>query len=308
MKKQKISILTPVFNEQDNIKYFYSRTLKTLKVLKNKYDYEIIFTDNFSTDKTCEEISKIIKEDKKVKLITLSRNFGRNNSQLAGLESSTGDIIFMIDVDCEDPPEMLIKFLEIYEQGYKHVYGIRNRIKESLFLYLGAKVFYRITKLLADEELVLDMAEFSLFSSDVKDEILKTNSSYPFIRAELSAVGFKKYGISYKRTKRKNGESKYNLIRLAKFAVAGFLTSSSFILRANAFLGFLMLIINSFFLVNYLLHKNPNLNILILINLIIFMFSISSISLYVGRIHTNSLSRPKYIIDFSRSINFKKIK
>lgn len=308
MKKQKISILTPVFNEQDNIKYFYSRTLKTLKVLKNKYEYEIIFTDNFSTDKTCEEISKIIKEDKNVKLITLSRNFGRNNSQLAGLENSTGDIIFMIDVDCEDPPEMLIEFLEIYEQGYQHVYGIRNRIKESLFLYLGAKVFYRVTKLLADEELVLDMAEFSLFSSDVKDEILKTNSSYPFIRAELSAVGFKKHGISYKRTKRKNGESKYNLVRLAKFAVAGFLTSSSFILRANAFLGFLMLTINSFFLVKYLLHKNLNLDILILINLIIFMFSISSISLYVGRIHTNSLSRPKYIIDFSRSINFKKTK
>ncbi len=308
MKKKKISILTPVFNEEDNIEYFYSRISQTLKLIKSKYDYEIIFTDNFSSDQTCHEISKVIKKDKNVRLITLSKNFGRNNSQLAGLENSSGDIIFMIDVDCEDPPEMLIDFLNIYENGYQHVYGKRNRIKESFFLYLGAKFFYRVTKLLADQELVLDMAEFSIFSSEIKNEILKTNSSYPFIRAELSAVGFKKKGISYKRTKRQKGKSKYNLTRLIKFAVAGFLTSSSFVLRANAFLGFTMLFINSLFLINYLINKSTNFNALILINLIIFMFSISSISLYVGRIHTNSLSRPKYIIDFSRTINFKKIR
>ena len=305
MKKKKISVLTPVFNEEDNINLFYTKLTKVLISLNKNYDYELIFTDNFSYDRTCDEITKIIKKDKKVRLITLSKNFGRNNSQLAGLENCCGDMIFMIDVDCEDPPEMLIDFVKFYEKGYKLVYGIRNRIKESLFLYIGAKLFYRITKLLADEELILDMAEFSLFSSDIKNEILKTKNSFPFIRAELSAVGFKKIGIKYMRNIRTHGKSKYNFYKLLKFAAAGFLTSSSFILRANSILGLLMLVVNSIFLISYL-NESFDLNFIILINFMIILLSVSSISLYVGRIYTNILSRSKYIIDYSRCKNFKR--
>lgn len=305
LRKKIISVLVPVYNEELNIKTFYNRLSKVLAKVRKKYDYEIIFTNNCSEDNTVFEISKIIKNDKNVKVISLSKNFGRNNSQLAGLENSIGDILFMIDVDCEDPPEMLLKFLDYYEKGFDLVYGIRSRIKESLFLYLSAKIFYRVTRLFADQELILDMAEFSIFSAQIKKEILKTKTSFPFFRAELSSVGFEKKGISYVRKKRLAGKSNYSFLKLLEFAAAGFFTSSSFFLRGNALIGFFTVFINFLFLILYSFGLVINIELVILLNSIIILFSISFISLYVGRIHTNNLNRPKYIIDYNKSLNFK---
>ena len=139
MSKKKVSILIPVFNESKNVHIIYSRISKIIKNEK-KYDFEILFTNNCSTDDTLKKIKKLIVKDKKIRVITLSKNFGRNISLFAGLKNITGDLVFLIDADCEDPPEMLSTFIRKYEQGYDLVYGIRNRIRESFFLYIGAKI------------------------------------------------------------------------------------------------------------------------------------------------------------------------
>ena len=305
MNKKIISILIPVFNESKNINIIYSRISKIIKK-ENKYDFEILFTNNCSTDDTQKKIKKLISKDKKVRIITLSKNFGRNISLFAGLKNVRGDIIFLIDADGEDPPEMLSSFLRKYEQGYELVYGIRNRIKESFFLYLGAKIFYRFTNLFADNEIILDMGEFVLFTKEINQEIIKIKTDKPFIRSELSAVGFKKFGIKYLRSKRKYGKTKFGIFNLLAYAMTGFLSASTFFLRFNAASGTFLLIVNIIF--GYLFIQNTiNLDFLIFVNTVYLLLISIFTSIYLARTHNNILSRSVYVIDKKQSFNNNKL-
>ena len=306
---KKISILVPVYNEEKNIEFFYKRIDPVLKNLEKDYSYEIIFTNNCSDDSTYDEICKIIEKNNNVKLITFSRNFGRNNSQLAGLKNATGDAIFMIDVDCQDPPEMLIDFLKKYEEGYEIVYGKRDRSKESMFLYVGSKIFYRLTKVLADNSFIVDMGEFLLFSSKIKNEIIKVNTDKPFIRSEISAAGFKKFGIDYKRETRKHGKSHYshNFFKLFSYALTGFISSSTFFLRFSALVGFFVIVLDLILLFLNLFINFINFQYFFSLNLIFIIFVLASNSIYIARTHNNLLQRSKYIIDEKKSKNIKEI-
>ena len=306
---KKISILVPVYNEQDNIVFFYNRIKLTLIKLKDKYSYEIIFTNNCSTDNTINEICKIIESDQNVRLITFSRNFGRNNSQLAGIKNATGELIFMIDVDCQDPPEMLFDFIKKFEEGYEIVYGIRDRSKESIVLNLGTKIFYKTTKALADHNFTLYMGEFLLFSSNIKKEIIKVKTDKPFIRSEISAVGFNKFGINYKRELRKFGKSHYSesFYRLFSYALSGFLSTSTFLLRFGALIGFLVLVIDFLLLTINLFTNNLNFQYFFSINLMLIIFMLASNSIYIARTHNNLLDRSNYIIDKDKSKNNKNL-
>jgi glycosyltransferase involved in cell wall biosynthesis len=301
-----ISVLVPVYNEEKNISLFYNRISTVLKKISDKYDYEIIFSDNCSSDDTVYEIKKIYAVDKKIRIISLSRNFGRNASQLALLNIAKGNLLFMIDVDCEDQPELLLDFVKYYEQGYDIVYGIRNRINESLLKFLFAKLFYRVTKLLSENNIIKDMGEFVLFTDSIKKEIIKTNTSFPFIRAELSYVGFKRKGIDYKRDVRKYGKTNYSFIKLLFYAASGFLSSTTFLLRFNSILGFLLILINSLYLISNKMQIDfiiKNIIFLIVLNVNLIFFMLISISIYVARTYNNSLKRPVYIIDYNRSVN-----
>jgi dolichol-phosphate mannosyltransferase len=305
----KISVLVPVYNEENNINLFYYRIMKVLNKFNENYNYEIIFSDNASQDNTIDEIKKLCKIDNNIKLISLSKNFGRNASQLATLNNATGELILMIDVDCQDPPEMLEDFIKYYEKGFDIIYGIRNRIKESLIKFICAKIFYRITKILSDNETIVDMGEFVLFHKKIRDEIVKTKTSFPFIRTEISAVGFKNIGINYIRENRLHGKTNYNIINLIKYALSGFLSSSTFLLRINAVIGLFFIIID-FICVFYLLfaktYNNFDLKYLYLANIIALLYIMVSSSLFIARLYTNSLQRPVYIIDYEKSINILK--
>lgn len=305
----KISVLVPVYNEEKNIKLFYYRIIKVLNELNENYNYEIIFSDNNSKDDTILEIKKLCAFDSNIKLISLSKNFGRNASQLATLNNAIGELIFMIDVDCQDPPEMLKNFIKNYEKGFDIVYGIRNRIKESLIKFICAKIFYRITKILSDNETIVDMGEFVLFHKKIRDEIVKTKTSFPFIRAEISAVGFKNTGIDYIRENRLHGKTNYNIINLIKYALSGFLSSSTFLLRINALIGLFFIIIDFiyiFYLLSEKTYNNFDLKYLYLVNIIALLYIMITSSLFIARLYTNSLQRPVYIIDYDKSINILK--
>ena len=306
---KKISILVPVYNEQDNITFFYNRIKPTLIKLINNYSYEIIFTNNCSTDNTVVEICKIIENDQNVRLISFSRNFGRNNSQLAAIKNATGELIFMIDVDCQDPPEMLLDFVKKFEEGYEVIYGVRDRSKESFALHMGAKIFYRMTKALADQTFILDMGEFLLFSSKIKKEIIKVNTDKPFIRSEISAAGFNKFGINYKREPRKFGASNYsgNFMKLFSYALTGFLSTSTFFLRFGALIGFLAIIIDFLLLFINLFINYLNFQYFISLNLILVIFMMASNLIYIARTHNNLLGRSNYIIDENKSKNNKEL-
>jgi glycosyltransferase involved in cell wall biosynthesis len=304
----KISVLVPVYNEEKNINLFYHRIIKVLNELNKNYSYEIIFSDNASKDNTIPEIKKLCKIDNNIKLISLSKNFGRNASQLATLHKAKGELIFMIDVDCQDPPEMLKNFTNFYEQGFDIVYGIRNRIKESFFKYIFAKLFYRIIKILSDNYSIVDMGEFVLFHKKIRDEIIKTKTSFPFIRTEISTIGYKHKGINYIRDNRLNGKTNYSVFGLFKYAFSGFISSSTFLLRINAIIGLLIIMIDLGCIIYSLINTNNNLNLkyLYLVNMIAALYIMTSASLFIARLYTNSLQRAVYVIDYEKSINILK--
>ena len=190
----KISVLVPVYNEEKNIKLFYYRIIKVLNELNENYNYEIIFSDNNSKDDTILEIKKLCAFDSNIKLISLSKNFGRNASQLATLNNAIGELIFMIDVDCQDPPEMLKNFIKNYEKGFDIVYGIRNRIKESLIKFICAKIFYRITKTLSDNETIVDMVSLFFFIKKLEMRLLKQKLAFHLLELKSQQSALKMQG------------------------------------------------------------------------------------------------------------------
>ena len=187
--KPLVSIICPVYNEERAIPLFYDRLNAVWASLSAKYDFELIFTNNRSVDGTLASIQALREKDLKVQVITLSRNFGYQASVLAGISYSTGEATVVIDVDCEDPPEMLPLFIAKWEEGYDIVYGLRANRPEPRALIFMRKLFYRLLRLMADTDIVLDMAEFALVSARVRNVMCDNKNTFPFLRAEIGYSG-----------------------------------------------------------------------------------------------------------------------
>jgi dolichol-phosphate mannosyltransferase len=299
MKKKLISIISPVFNEEDNINYFYKKIIKIIKKEK-KYNFELLFLNNCSTDNTLSKIKILCNLDKKIRLITYSRNFGRNNSIYGGLKNSKGDFLFLVDVDCQDPPELLSTFLRKAELGYKVIYGLRDRRNESLVYYILGKIYYRFIFLFSDSQFIIDMGEFCLIHKDVKDSVISIKTDKPYIRAEIAHAGFKRIGITYLRLKRLYEKSKFNFLKAVFYGVSGFLSTSTYLLRVITYFGVGLFFYNlGYFFLSY--KKN-----LEQFNILYIIFSLAIICIYLARTHNNVVSRKIYLIDKKNSLNNNK--
>ena len=294
--KKLISIIVPVFNEEDNINYFYNKIKKIIKKEK-KYNFELLFLNNCSTDNTLSKIKVLVNLDKKIRLITYSRNFGRNNSIYGGLKNSKGDFLFLIDVDCQDPPELLSAFLRKAEQGYKVIYGLRDRRNDSFVHYILGKIYYRFIYLFSDSEFLVDMGEFCLIHKDVKDSVVSVKTDKPFIRAEIAHAGFKRIGIPYLRLNRLYEKSKFNLLKAIFYGISGFLSTSTFLLRIITYFGVGLFFYNlGYFFVSYKLDLEQ-------LNILYIICSLAIICIYLARTHNNVTSRKIYLIDKVNSLN-----
>lgn len=301
--RKTISIICPVYNEEGSIPIFYSRLINTIANFKEKYDFELIFTNNASNDRTLDIIKELSLKDPSVQVITLSRNFGYQASILAGLHNSQGAAVVIIDGDCEDPPEMIPKFIEGWERGYDIVYGRRDKRPEFIGIQVARKAFYRITRLIADYDFILDMAEFSLFSSRVKDAILKNCSTFPFIRAEIGFVGFRRLGIPYEREPRISGKTHYNFARMAQFAIGGILSSSTFPLRLAVYLGIPLVLANlAIAFLSLIIDHRIDTQFIFLLDFSYMVIVLSFLSIYLARVYKDGVQRPLFIIDWQNSI------
>jgi dolichol-phosphate mannosyltransferase len=195
-----------------------------------------------------------------------------------------------------------LEFVATFEQGYDIVYGERVEREEAAYITLIRKIFYRMLRALADDDVILDMAEFSLIAAPVREAIIQDSSSFPFIRASISRVGFRRKGIAYKRHKRIQGESHYDFIGMTKFAVAGILSSSTLLLRipiySLPFWLLLVLVLAVGRTVSYDRWWDASLIVAICFYL---GCSVSFIAIYVARIYKNTLGRPNYVIDRRKS-------
>lgn len=297
-----VSICCPVYNEQGSIPIFYERLQAAIQPMRHKFDFELIFTNNRSSDRTHEIIMGLRAADPSVQMVTLSRNFGYQASIMSGLKHAIGDATVTIDVDCEDPPEMIPVLISHWESGFDLVYGDRKHRTEFYLIHLGRLIFYRLNRLLADSEIILDMADFALFSHRLKTLMLANRSTYPFLRTEAGYVGFSRKGIVYKRQSRIHGKSHYNFAAMAQFAIGGILSSSTFPLRVAAYL-FIPLVPLTIvlFLLDLEFGYQQAFRLLVAANLLFAAFCLTCLCIYLARDYKNGFARPVFIVDWKLS-------
>lgn len=298
--KKTISVICPVFNEELCVEKFYALFCDAVAPLAAGYDIELIFTNNASTDRTLAIIRELREKDPRIQVITLSRNFGYQSSVLCGITHGSGDAFIVIDVDGEDPPSIIPQFVAGWEQGNDLVYGIRQQRPEPQIVIWARKLFYRFTRVIADADFILDMAEFSLFTRRMRDQVVLNQTGYPFIRAELAYLGFKRHGIPYARQRRIAGESHYSFMRMTQFAVGGILSSSTFPLRILFYICFPLAILDM--LAGLVALAFPiNLQALAMWNLSFLVFAGGTIGIYAARIYKDGLRRPPFVVDWANT-------
>jgi dolichol-phosphate mannosyltransferase len=294
-----VSIICAVHNEEKTVRLFYERLQKVIKGLN--YDFEIIFTNNCSTDNTLHIIQELIKIDPAVKVLTFSRNFGYQCSVQAGMTHAKGDCIITIDVDCEDPPELIPVFLKKWEEGFDIVYGIRTNRPESKLLIWMRNLFYKILRFTADTEIILNMAEFGLIANYVRDGIINNTNTFPFLRTEIAYSGYQRFGVKYDREKRIAGETHYNFWRMAIFAIGGILSSSTFPFRLAVFVFPLVVVINLLLLLADTFWGGIYFKLLTVFDLLYISLLLTTHGIYLARIYKNGLGRPLYIVNWKLS-------
>jgi glycosyltransferase involved in cell wall biosynthesis len=299
---KRLTVLCPVFNEEAAIPLFFARVQRVFDQLKPRYVTALVFLNNGSTDSTSEIIDELCRKHPHVFAFTMSRNFGYQASIDMGLRSARGDLFSIIDVDCEDPPEMLLDFLDLHEEGYHLVYGQRVDRHENSIIKFGRKIFYHLAKTISDEPFILEMAEFFLITSQIRDAVIQEKNSFPFIRSAVARSGFRSIGIPYKREKRIVGKTHYNLLGMTIFAVAGILSSSTFFLRLPLFLfPFWLVSMLGLFIAHIFYSSQSALVLMQLLGFLFCGFSCAFIAVYVARIYKNALLRPNAIIDRENS-------
>jgi len=215
-----ISILSPCFNEEENVEACYAKVKEIFENELPGYDRQHVFVDNASTDRTVEILKGIAANDPAVGLVVNSRNFGLLRSTFNGLKYLNGDaILVMLPVDLQDPPELLPEFVRLWEQGYEVVAGARSEREEPFLLRTARKAFYRIVNGLSEFEIPPDVGELQLIDRKVLDAVLQHNDTQPYIRGIIASVGFKRVIVPYTWRARERGVSKFNLARMTDQAL-----------------------------------------------------------------------------------------
>lgn len=309
--KKLISIITPTYNEEENVRFIY---IKIKEIMSNyeKYNYEHIFIDNASKDMTVEILKEIAKRDKHVKIIVNTRNFGTVRSPYYGLLQSGGDAAVIISADFQEPPELIPKFIEKWEHGFKIVAGIKYKSQENFASFLMRKIYYNLINKLSDIKLIKNFMGFGLYDKKVIEILKQIDEPYPYLRGLVCDIGFRVAKIPYLQRARRRGVTKNNFYTLYDTAMLGITNHSKIPLRLAIMIGFLSSIISLIIAAIYFIYKiifweSFSLGIAPLIIGLFFFFSINLIFLgilgeYIGAIHTQILKRP-LVIEKER-INF----
>ena len=302
--KKFISILTPCFNETENVDLLCTKIRETLVLLPD-YDYEHVFIDNASTDDTVAKIKAQIAKDKRIKLIVNARNFGHIRSPFHGLKQCHGDAVIAMASDLQDPPEKIIDLVKKWEEGYKIVIGVKTKSKENWLMYKLRSMFYGVISRVSETEQIKQFTGFGLYDKAFVDVLREVDDPYPYFRGLISELGFERAEVEFVQPKRERGKTKNNFYTLYDMAMLGFVSHSKLPLRLASFIGFGVAILSLFAAVGYFIYKlcfwdsfsvgtAP-----LVIGLFFFssvqLFFIGIIGEYVGSIHTQVRKRPLVI-------------
>lgn len=306
MKKKLISIVIPVYNEEAVLDELKKRLQQVMKI-KTDYDFEVIIVEHGSWDSSFEKLVKMNKEDQRFKIIQLSRNFGYENAITAGLKHVQGDAVAIMNADLQDPPEMIPKFIEKWNEGYEIVYGIiKKRKGVSLKKRILASLFYKVIYVLTNKVVPKDVSDFRLIDKKVYSVVNQMKEKNKFLRGIIVWTGFKQVGIPFERPPRYAGESKFNFSTIITFAMNGIFSFSYFPLKIALGLGFLMTIgsfIAMLIEISIFLKYGrvvPGFTTIVLATFFLFgilFFVLGIIGIYIARIYEELKQRPDFIVN-----------
>lgn len=296
--------MTPCLNEEANVLECYQRIKKIFDQLPD-YNYEHIYIDNASTDKTVDLIKQIVTKDKNIKLIVNSRNFGHIRSPFYGLLKAKGDAVMLLASDLQDPPELIPDLIRKWEEGHKIVVGVKDQSDESALMFAIRKFYYQMASKIANVALIKNFTGFGLYDQSVIKILQNIDDPYPYFRGLISEIGFDIAEVNFTQPTRKRGVTKNNFYTLYDMAMLGITSYSKIPIRLATMAGFglsllsfLMAIIFIFFKLFFWQHFSMGVAP-ILIGLFFFssvqLFFIGLLSEYIGAIHTQVLKRPLVI-------------
>lgn len=306
-----ISVITPCYNEEDNVREVYEAVVRVFDSLP-AYDYEHIFIDNASQDRTVAILKEIALRDKRVKIIVNSRNFGHIRSPFHAYLQARGEAVISLVADLQDPPELIKDFIRKWEEGCKIVIGVKQQSEESRLIFTLRKAYYRLLSRLSHVDLIEQFTGFGLYDRQVIEIIRTINEPYPYFRGLIAEIGFESAKIEYVQPVRKRGTTHNNFYTLLDMALLGMTSYSKVPLRLAVILGFCSAVISLCVALFYLIYKLifwQNFSVG-LAPLVVGIFFFSSVQLfflgivgeYVGSIHTYVQKRP-LVVERER-INF----
>jgi polyisoprenyl-phosphate glycosyltransferase len=301
----KISIVVPVYNEEENISPLYER-LKACLLGIADFSYEIIMVDDGSTDGSLDAIKKIRESDDQVRFVSFSRNFGHEAATTAGFDRAAGDCVVLIDADLQDPPEVIPHLLEKWKEGYAVVYAQRRRRRGENFIKKSTSfLFYRLINILSSQRFPHETGDFRLIDRKVLLAFRTMGDYNRMIRGMITWLGFKQTGILYDREQRYRGKTKYNLIKLLLLSFDAITSFSIVPLRLSVIIGFIVMFMSFGWGCAVLYHKLfrglsipgyalQTISLLFLGGIQLFILGI--IGEYVGKTYLQSLKRPLYVV------------
>lgn len=307
-----ISIVIPIFNEEENLQNLYNRL--TAAAPSWGEDYEIVLVDDGSRDSSLTMMRVMAEKDARVRVVKLSRNFGHQPAISAGIKIAKGDAIVIMDGDLQDPPEELHRFLAKWREGYEVVFAVRTKRKEGFFKKMAYSTFYRILAWISDIEIPLDSGDFCVMDRKVVNVLVhEMPEQLRFVRGMRAFAGFKQIGVTYERAERAAGEVKYTFKKLVQLALDGLFGFSSFPLRLATYMGFLISIPSFFLGIFFVLHRLIGFKVFGhapeetpgTASLAVGMYFLGGVTLiilgilgeYIGRIYIEVKKRPFFVID-----------
>ena len=313
---KKISVVVPCYNEEDSVNNFYNELINVITKIKDKYEYEIVFVNDGSKDKTEHLVKKLREKNQNISLISFSRNFGKEAAIYAGLSNATGDLVILIDADLQHPPAKILEMIDGIEGGYDVVATKRkNRKGEPIFKSIFSKIFYKLMRLFIPIE--KDVQDFRIMKREVVDAILSLKEYNRFSKGIFTWVGFKIKYIEIENIERKAGKTKWSFRKLFSYAIEGITSFTTAPLKVSTILGiiisFVSLISVIVIILQTLIFGKDVPGYASIITSILFiggiqLLSIGILSEYISKMYLEIKNRPKYIVRNNEENEQKQIK
>ena len=303
---KKITIIVPAYNEEESLPFLYERIEKIMNSIEN-YEFELLFVNDGSKDKTIELIKEYKKKDERISYVDFSRNFGKETAMIAGMDYAKGDAVIFLDADLQDPPELIPEMIKYWEEGYDDVYAQRkSRAGESFMKKITSKMYYRLLQALTPVPIQKDTGDFRLLDRRCVNALKKLRETDRNSKSMFSWIGYKKKAIMYDRDARIAGKTKWSYKKLINLAIDGITSFTTSPLRISTYIAiptFLALFVYFIYVIIKCIKLNVAIQAFQAIILLVLFFSGVQILLfgiigeYLGRIFNGSKNRPLYLVN-----------